>query len=193
MSRFDDYESDEYYPNQAELWQANVKRALSGKRGRKALAELREALLALPSKRLISGALCTVGAARPATHAYSRADLEDKIERDGEGVCAIGAYVWYRKVKAGMDPQAAFEDLPTLLDVDGAADYETALEGQRAGMTFTLAHALAYRNDGSYEGMRPEKRYEVFMAWLDEQLADDRPAPLPPESPQLSIDTGTAA
>jgi tetratricopeptide (TPR) repeat protein len=171
MSRFGDYDYDEYYPNQAELWRANAERALKGKRGRKALAELREALRALPDKRLIEGALCTVGEARLATAAYSRDDLVEKVQRDGEGVCAVGAYVWFKKVKAGMDPQEAFEQLPTLLDVD-SGDYETALAGQRAGMTYVLASTLAYRNDQTYEGMTPERRYEAFMEWLDDQLAE---------------------
>src|ERR1700757_3269836 len=115
MSRFGDYDYDEEYANAAALWQANAKRALAGRRGRKALAELREALLALPEKRLIEGALCTVGEARrdPSKAGYSRGDLMEKIERQGEGVCAIGAFVWFKKVKAGMDPQEAFESLPT--------------------------------------------------------------------------------
>lgn len=173
MSRFtDDY--DDYYPNQAELWQANVKRALEGKRGRKALTELREALRALPEKRLIAGALCTVGAMdRPDTHDATqgyRDDLTAKLQNEGEGVCAIGAYVWFKRVKAGSDPQEAFAEMPVLLDSEGAADYETAQAGQRAGMTFTLASTLAYRNDETYYTMTPEERYEAFMRWLDEEL-----------------------
>lgn len=176
MSRFGDYD-DEYFPNQADLWHANVKRALAGKRGKKALAELREALRALPEKRLISGALCTVGAAKRIEGerdpwGYLKAEVEDKLKRDGEGVCAIGAYLWFKKVKSGIDPQAAFEELPMLLDYEGDSDYQTAVEGQRAGMTFTLASTLAYRNDMSYESMTPEQRYEAFMKWLDEQLAE---------------------
>ena len=102
MSRFyDDYE--EYFPNQGELWHANVQRALKGKRGRKALAELREALLALPDKRLIAGALCTVGGVekrvepRSDPRGWYRQDFEAKLDREGEGVCAIGAYLWLKK------------------------------------------------------------------------------------------------
>jgi hypothetical protein len=51
MSRFYDDGYDEDFPNQAALWQANAQRALTGKRGRKALAELRDALLALPGRQ----------------------------------------------------------------------------------------------------------------------------------------------
>jgi|SRR5581483_10401097 len=175
MSRFggcDDYE--EWFPNAGALWQANVRRALKGKRGRKALTELREALLALPEKRLISGALCTVGGLEARTperdtYGWYKDELETKIEEEGTGVCAIGAFLWHKKVKAGTDPQVAFEELPTLLDIDGG-DYETAQAGRDAGLAFTLAWALAYRNDETYEAMTPEERYESFMKWLDEEL-----------------------
>src|ERR1700733_1709773 len=64
MSRFSDDDNDEYSPEAILFqgrWYNNARRALRGKRGRKALAELREALLALPEPRLISSALCTVG------------------------------------------------------------------------------------------------------------------------------------
>lgn len=179
MSRFEDYDYEEQFPNQGELWAANVRRALAGKRGKKALAELREALQALPTKRLIAGALCTVGAeqrAEPSPHGFRYYELEDKVKSEGEGVCAIGAYLWFKKVKAGADPQAAFAELPTLLDSDGGADLETANAGHAAGLTFSLAWALASRNDETFGGMTPEQRYDAFMKWLDEQLADAEPA-----------------
>lgn len=64
MSRFSDDDNDDYSPEAILArgrWYNNARRALKGKRGRKALAELREAILALPEPRLIGGALCTVG------------------------------------------------------------------------------------------------------------------------------------
>lgn len=177
MSRFEDYDCEEWFPNQGELWHANVKRALAGKRGKKALSEMREALLTLPEKRLIAGALCTVGGverrARPGDpHRWYREDLAARVESEGEGVCAIGAYLWFKKVKAGADPQAAFDELPTLLDSDGEGDIATAEAGRAAGLTFTLAWTLASRNDSTFDDMTPEQRYDAFMKWLDEQLAD---------------------
>lgn len=186
MSRFnsDYYEQD--FPNQGELWWANARRALAGRKGQKALAELREALLALPGKRLIEGALCTVGATAEAqamplqvprwdgngTHTnWQREDLLEVVRQQGEGVCAIGALAWWRKVKAGVDPQEAFAQLPRLLAEDGG-DIETAKLGQRdLGLTFTLAWTLASRNDEDFGGMTPEARYEAFLAWIDKQLA----------------------
>lgn len=181
MSRFgDDYEYE--YPNQDALWAANACRALTGKRGRKALAELREALLALPEKRLIEGALCTVGGLDRADApsppdpnsqwgSWARAELEQKLADEGEGVCAIGAFLWHKKVKAGADPRAAFEELPMLLEAEHDS-WETAEAGKRAGLTYTLASTLAYQNDEQYGGMTPEERYAAFMAWLDEQLGE---------------------
>ena len=176
MSRFAD-EWDDYpdYNNAADLWQANVQRALAGKRGKKALAELREALRALPEKRLISGALCTVDAPKrwDGHTQWYHDDLAHNVgHQQGEGVCAIGAYLWFKKVKAGTDPQTAFEELPTYLDTDGDSDWKTAEAGKAAGLTMTLASTLAYRNDNFFEDMSPEARYEAFMNWLDEQLAD---------------------
>lgn len=181
MSRFDDDGCDEeWFPNASELWHANVVRALKGKRGQKALAELREALQALPQKRLIAGALCTVGGAerpdvrdRSDPHGYYRPDFEAKLKKEGEGVCAIGAFLWFKKVKAGADPQAAFDELPTLLDSDGDGGLETAEAGKAAGLTFTLAWQLAYRNDRAFDAMTPEQRYEAFMEWIDKQLGEE--------------------
>lgn len=178
MSRFGDcYDYEEFFPNQGELWRANVRRALAGKRGKKALAELREALLALPEKRLIAGALCTVGgveqrAKGASPHGWYADDLAVKVKSEGEGVCAIGAYLWFKKVKAGADPQDAFHELPTFLDSDGDGDWQTAEAGRAAGLTFALASTLAYRNDATFEDMTPEQRYDAFMKWLDEQLGE---------------------
>jgi hypothetical protein len=183
VSRFsDEYDDESWYPNAAALWSANVDRALRGKRGKKALREMREALLALPEHRLIAGALCTVKPEqrleRAVTEAHSdygkkwiQEDWKQEVEPQGGGVCAIGAYLWFKKVKAGADPQAAFDELPTLLGShDGG--YMTAELGRDAGLTFTLAQMLVWRNDQRYEGMTPEERFEAFVAWIDEQLAD---------------------
>lgn len=171
MSRFGEYDYDEDFANQAALWDANAKRALAGKKGKKALSELREALLALPEKRLISGALCTVGSKRVEERtSWAREDIEEKVKSEGEGVCAIGAFLWFKQVKAGADPEEAFSKLPTLLASDGG-DIETAEAGRDAGLTFTLAWILAYRNDEWYRDLTPEHRYIEFMRWLDERLA----------------------
>ena len=215
MSRFSDYDY-EYDPDtvlEQGRWYNNARRALKGKRGRQALRDLREALLALPEPRLVSGAVCTVGGpgrVRDATPeeiaervaqgramfaeaSYDPGDDYDyecarwmRIEReeerealaglvevDGEGVCAIGAYLWHQKVKAGMDPAEAFAALPTVAGEDGsdAAD-ETAGLGQQAGLTYTLAWVLASKNDQTFESKTPEERYTAFLEWIDAELAE---------------------
>lgn len=187
MSRYsDDY--DESFPNQAALWEANYERALKGKRGRKVLADLRDALLALPEPRLIEGALCTVGAtaeaqqrdaewkASPPPAGWSPYDpvagsLRDATDGQGEGVCAIGAYLWHRKVRSGAEPGEAFASLPRLLQDDHDIS-ETASAAEAAGVAYVLAWRLAYMNDEWFHGT-PEERYTAFLEWIDAQLADE--------------------
>lgn len=170
MSRYIDWDGDDAIMSY-DLWEASARRALKGKRGRKALADLREALLALPEHRLISGALCTrrTPEAAAALGRYELDVLNEHLQRDGSGVCGVGAYVWWQKVKAGMDPDAAFDSLP-LLDDYGYDIEATAMAGQRAGLTYTLAWELAYRNDETYEGLTAEERWVKLMAWLDAEL-----------------------
>ena len=218
MSRYSDYDDYEGEPEQILAqgrWEHNARVALKGKRGRKALRDLREALMALPEHRLISGALCTVGgvdarlplmtdadiereaarcanpdsgevdeAARNIAHsaAVTRADerhaLREAIDRDGgEGVCAIGAYAWHKLVRGGMAPAEAFAALPTVHDNDpdgGDLMGETAEAGRAAGLVFTLAWELAYRNDETYDHITPEERWTAFVAWIDQELAGDQ-------------------
>lgn len=102
-----------------------------------------------------------------------REALAGLVESDGEGVCAIGAYLWHRKVKGGLDPAEAFASLPTVAGEDGSdtAD-ETAGLGQEAGLTYTLAWVLASKNDQTFESKTPEERYTAFLAWIDAELAE---------------------
>lgn len=216
MSRFvDNFDyDDEHAVLDQGRWERNARAALKGKRGRKVLADLREALIALPEHRLIDGALCTVGGAdkraplmteQEATEAGAsaqksglayvpgydwvsylregRADLHRElasaIEQDrGEGCCAIAAYIWHQKVKAGMNPQEAFASLPTVFSGDedcGDPLGETAELGKQAGLTYTLAWELAYRNDETYQALTPEERWSEFIQWIDEELAEVTP------------------
>lgn len=218
MSRFDgdDYEptigSDGKVKDTSGLWRSNVKRALAGKRGQAALRDLRDALLALPEKRLIEGALCTVGLterieAMPMTvirdveplrrgpdgrpvrgpdglvirepvrpEPVKNWERESLVEFVGEhddqpeGVCAIGAYLWWKKVKGGMDPAEAFAALPVLPDTE-AGGWETADAGKDAGLAEVLAYELAYMNDERFAGMSPEDRYAAFLRFIDKHLA----------------------
>ncbi len=204
MSRFNDYDDYEGEPEQILAqgrWEHNARVALKGKRGRQALRDLREALMALPEHRLIEGAVCTVGveqrkAARLAAAEREKADYDRRyaaewgplaldtaavnelgrhVEHDGEGVCAVGAIAWYRKVKAGMDPAEAFASLPDLADEGSDGLCETASLGQaEADLTYTLAWELAYRNDEIYARKTPEERWTAFVAWIDAELASEQ-------------------
>lgn len=190
MSRYG--EGDEAdYNNSWALWDAAYRNALRGKRGQQVLRELREALLALPEHRLISRALCTVGgearvlqevpdtnyerweSTKPEEAARwrdnDRREVRDLIEEVGEGVCAVGAYLWHRKVKAGMDPMEAFVTLPMLDDQNHSIE-ETAHEAKLVGVAGVLAWNLAYRNDEEYGRLTPEARWQAFMDWIDSAL-----------------------
>lgn len=143
MSRYSDFYSEATYSNAGELWSSNVLRALRSPRGRKALTELREALLRLNNKRLITDRLY-----------------------DGADVCAIGAYAVYKQIQEGTDPWEAFELLPREIE----PLEETANIGTQYGLTKTLAWEVAYRNDETYGRQTPEQRYQTFLRWLDREL-----------------------
>jgi hypothetical protein len=211
MTRFKDYDNDdEFAVLDYGRWQRNSRAALKSRRGRKALAEIRDALLALPEKRLIEGALCTVGGVsrvadvtdeeidayigslkeaglwgdrdfREHTATFMRSDraeereqIAENIEGQGCGVCLNGALLWHRLVKGGMDPGEAFASLPTVItDNDGdPLDATAALAAKDAGIAYTLAWNLAYRNDETYGKMTPEQRYEAFLAWINDELGE---------------------
>jgi hypothetical protein len=177
MSRFEEWDGDDDERHLSVMWMGRAKMALHSKRGRAALLDLREALLALPEHRLIESALC-------------RPKIEDDQVVGGE-VCVIGAYLWHQKVKAGLDPAAAFAELPTLevsadddyVDWDEQPGYQTAKAGEQAGLTFTLAYELASHNDdGISVAATPEQRWRDMVAYVDRLLAAPaitRPAPKP--------------
>lgn len=174
MSRYGDDGDYDYDPVAQRLWDANYERALKGKRGRKALADLREALLALPEPKLIEGALCTMNPEKRRgtfSEGLARREFDDELEvNDGAGVCAIGALVWHRRVKAGMDPLEAFDTLPTQL----ASSYDLGDTAQLAvrnvDIAYPLAWMLAWRNDETWQHKTPEERYAAFLAWIDAEL-----------------------
>jgi hypothetical protein len=185
MSRFVEGDGEEQFNNQWLLFEANVRRALKGKRGRRALGMMREALLHLPEPRLIANALCTmnpekrrpVAAENGSEFEREMAKLEqesfDRLLVQGPGVCAVGAYVWWQKVKGGMDPQAAFDSLDTLADYDDSVDpmEDTIDYGKEAGLAGPLAYELFSRNDEHYDHMTPEQRHAAFLKWIDQELA----------------------
>lgn len=124
------------------MWRANVQRAINGRRGQQALADLEAALLALPEKRLIAGALCT---------------------EFGE-VCTVGALIVHKRVAAGEDRDDVIADLANSYFNMAS---ETAEAGRdHAGLTFTLAWELAELNDEDLAGMTDVRRYDAVLAWV---------------------------
>jgi len=105
-------------------------------------------------------------------HNYDRDSLIQYVgEHDDqpEGVCAVGAYVWWQKVKAGMDPAAAFADLPVLPDTD-TGEWQTAEVGVEAGLSERLAYYLAWLNDESFGYMAADERWQLYVKWIGEHL-----------------------
>ena len=170
MSRGGNDDYDENFPNEWAFWERRMKLACTSKRGRKALAELREALLALPERRLVEGALSTVRIVDRAVNGWQHDSAVEKHDQEGDGVCAVGAYIWHKRVKAGMSPDEAFDSLPILLDDYSSLD-ETARVGEKEGLTYTLAYLLADLNDETFGHQTPEARWQRYMAWLDKELA----------------------
>jgi len=86
----EDYDGDDY--GIANLYAANIRRALDGKRGQAFLHEMAAALDAMPEKRLIAndivrsdGACCALGSVAIA-RGKSSADLVDVAPEDGKRV-----------------------------------------------------------------------------------------------------------
>jgi len=198
MSRFGDtdYESD--YPElDYGRWEHNLRRAITGRSGQKVLREMRDALLTLPSHRLIRGELATP---------------------DGE-VCAVGCLIAYKRAMAkgtSVSEEAAMlaEDDPYPLSryhlsaADGeyvriierpagkwtaedgwvqtgvrteerlreddrageSAEY-TARKGQEAGLVYTLAWHIGWLNDEAWFDATPEQRWQRCLDWLDRKIA----------------------
>lgn len=214
MSRYrDGDDDDEFWALNHGRWQRNARAVLKSKRGRKALATLREALQALPDHRLIEGALCTVGGPErvpDVTDAEIDAHIEElklrrywytwssreraadsiRAERERErqaiaksaaeqgcGVCVNGALLWHLLVKDGKDPEAAFAALPSVTDALGDLAETARLAEQDAGIAYTLAWELAYRNDETYRQKTPEERYNAFLAWIEAELGEPAGSP----------------
>ena len=155
MSRFLHlYEESEMPP---QLWQQAVQNAIRGKRGQKVLRELREALLALPHKRLIRGYLV----------------------HEGE-VCVVGALVRSR-LESGPVPipdyYCAKTSVSSLAEMEEALwqwldlDTMTLEIGEKLGLTQALVCALAVENDEEGPAKEtPEQRYERILRWVERNL-----------------------
>lgn len=163
MSRFSDEWDD--LGGLAWLQMKACENALRSKRGKAALAELREALLALPEPKLCSSYLAV----------------------DGQ-VCAIGAYVAKKQADARGEPisraitrlsaatkrritdyrkRHGYTPEPWDIGEDGE---RTARIGEKHGLTFSLAWSVAGENDEGYARTDAE-RFQMMLRWIDKELA----------------------
>ena len=145
MSRFWDSGDDSEMP--LALWRQAIENALSGRKGQATLRELEAALLALPQKRLIEGALC----------------------HDGE-VCALGALALKR---GAIDP----ENPPYLEDGGAAevGDWAEHHLGVRYALAWEIQwHNDEGQWQGDYlrrgRAETPEERYERVLAWVRSRI-----------------------
>src|SRR5690242_15029681 len=84
MSRISyDYEGDNPYLDRGR-WERNTRATIASKRGQRTLRELRDALLALPNKRLIEDDFCTI----------AEDDAGEPVEVGD--VCVLGAYALHK-------------------------------------------------------------------------------------------------
>jgi hypothetical protein len=146
------YSDDEDRPGQFALWQANCDRSIKGQIGQRELRELEAALLAMPEKRLIHGALA---------------------DEDG-GVCAIGCYAKHKGldlskfdpedesdevgIKAGMPRLVAWK-VVELNDIELAEKPDWFYDARSDGPNF------------KWKPYTPEERYEKVLAWVRSQLS----------------------
>jgi len=155
VTRFNSDEYDYEFPNQGELWSANVRRHLKGAKGQAILRELRDALLSLPEKKLINGRLadeqgcvCTVGALA-AHRGVSLKELADLIKPDEQ---------WGE------------------IDAYEAAECRTMDLGRRIGLKEVMSVTLAYRNDDVWFAPvdeSDEQRYTRVLAWVESQITPE--------------------
>ncbi len=128
------------------LWEQAITRALEGKRGQSALADLESALLALPAPRLIEGHLAL----------------------NGE-VCAIGALALAKRTAAGENRETVLAEMERMTDpedVDFAADVTASCGSRYGNMAYAMAWRIAELNDEDCRGMEPERRFQYVLYWV---------------------------
>lgn len=154
------YTDEEERPGQFALWDANCRRSMRGKAGQRELRELEAALLALPEKRLIDGAL---------------------VDDEG-GVCAIACYAKHKGVDlSNFDPEDESDEAGIAGGMPRLVAWQVvAFNDLHCDTVWEVALGPIQRGHGQYKGgiphvrpMTPEERYEKVLAWVRREL---RPA-----------------
>jgi hypothetical protein len=130
-------------------WRGAVAAAIRGKRGQALLKEMEAALVALPEKRLIS---------------------KEFASSESGDVCALGSVALKRRLEKGLDRPTALKEIED--------QFPEGCEAEQVCSEMDIADAMAkeitYVNDeyGPYK-CTPEKRYEVVLEWVREQIKKD--------------------
>ncbi len=152
------YADEEDRPGQFELFQANCRRSLRGRKGQAALREFEAALLALPEKRLIKDLLAA-----------------------GDDVCAIGCYAKHKGLDlTKFDPEYESDEVGIEAGMPRLVAWKVvALNDITLDTVWEVAYGPVQRGRGVYQGgiplvrdMTPEERYARVLAWVREQLND---------------------
>jgi hypothetical protein len=147
MSRVGNDDWDHESSMTTEMWENIYRRAREGKRGQAFLKELETSLLAMPEKKLISGAFC----------------------REGQ-VCALGSVAVKRKIDAGVPREEAIKwveaELPENDENDSEDDILNA-SVRELKMTRSLAYEVMERND---RDLTDEERYSQVLEWTRENI-----------------------
>ena len=144
VSRF--YDGSDEIPN-LHLYDRTLYNAILGKRGQAMLRKLERALLLLPRKRLIRGALAEAGE-----------------------VCALGAFA----LQDGLDRGEVLETVQARLEYDfrDAGENEICDLGVALGWQRCLAWQIGWQND---EGAPPweshEARWRRLLQWVQARIS----------------------
>ncbi len=137
MSRFGEYGDDDGLPGH---WhEIDVARSIDGPKGQRRMREIVDALLALPERVLIEGAISARCGDEPSP-----------------SVCFVGAIALHKgvevaRIRRGWEDQYGGMDTITL--------------GKQAGLTLALANRCAALNDVTWEGVDPEERWRRAYRW----------------------------
>lgn len=163
------YTEDEDYPGQFNIWQANCRRSLQGKRGQASLRRLEAALVAMPTKRLIREAISEVN------------ESAGRLE-----VCALGAVAMMEGheqiLYSDESPEQAGETMgfPRLVAWKVVEQNDIQLDGRYVtaeGPTMPIDRWYRdhYENQGVRQWMdyTPEERYDSVLAWVRSELRSE--------------------
>ena len=141
-------------------WEHNTRRAFQGRRGQRFLRELRDALEAMPVKRLAGGSwvIRQDDLLRPDGTPRTGAPRPD-VEGVPGDVCALGVVARAHGIpdeEMPDDYSDSFKDAADMFDIAPP-----------------MAWAILEENDELNGRKTPEERYENMLAWVKHQIRED--------------------